>query len=654
MAAVATVPRHHDQALPFPAVVGHAEAKNALLLLAVDPLLGGVLLAAGVGSGKSSLLRSFRAVLPALRANGGCPLHCDPDTPPRWCAECQARANPPAVLAPAPFVEVPANVTDDRLLGGLDLEASLGGAGRRVAHGLLALANRGFLQVEQLNLLPKEVADPLLSALGQGTVGVEREGLSRRDPAAFALIGSYDPAEGPIRAHLADRLGLIVPAQGRPTAAQRAEVVRLADRSRRDRPGLAAAFADETALLAALILEARQILPRVTIDDQQLEALLGTADACGVEGNRADLFAVRAACAAAALDGREHVDDADLRLAVALVLLPRATRLPQPPEQPPPEPEPEPEPEARERGEEGSEPTPQSPPSVEALILEALAGVTLPEDVMVLAGRAARSGGAGSRGSVQSLIRGKPVGVVPGHPSEGHISVSATLRAAAPHQRARGRQPDTPPRIDLDDVRLRRYRDKAGTLFIFCVDASGSMALNRMRQAKGAVAHLLGQAYVHRDKVALIAFRAKGAEVLLPPSQGVERAKRSLDVLPTGGGTPLAAGLLAAHRLAEQAVRGGVVQVMLICITDGRANVPLDERAAAADPAEKRARARDDARLLALRWRAAGRHAAVIDTQATFTSRGEAAALAGHLGGRYLYLPGARGEQIAQAVVDSL
>jgi len=172
-----------DHALPFAAIVGHAEAKNALLLLAVDPLLGGVLLAAGVGSGKSSLIRSFRAVLPALWSNGGCPLHCDPNTPQCWCAECQARANPPAILAPVPFVEVPANVTDDRLLGGLDLEASLRGEVGRVAHGLIALANRGFLQVEHLNLLPKEVADPLLSALGQGTVGVEREGLSRRDPA---------------------------------------------------------------------------------------------------------------------------------------------------------------------------------------------------------------------------------------------------------------------------------------------------------------------------------------------------------------------------------------------------------------------------------------------------------------------------------------
>ena len=643
---------HPDGALPFPAIVGHAEAKNALLLLAVDPLLGGVLLAAGVGSGKSSLIRSFRAVLPMLRANRGCPLHCDPDTPTRWCAECRAREVATVVLAPAPFVEVPANVTDDRILGGLDLEASLRGGIGRIAHGLLALANRGFLQVENINLLQKEVGDRLLSALGQGAIGVEREGLSRRDPAAFALIGSYDPAEGPIRPHLADRLGLIVPPPGRPTAAQRAEVVRIAERSRRDCSGLAEAFGDETALLTALILEARQILPRVTIDDQRLEALLGTADACGVEGNRADLFAVRAACAAAALDGRDYVDDADLRLAVSLVLLPRATRLPQPPEQQPSPPEPEPGPEPRERGDAGSEPAPP-PPSVEALVLDALAGATLPEDVMVLAGGASRSGLIGSRGSVQSLLRGKPVGVVPGRPSEGRISVSATLRAAAPHQRARGRQPGTPPRIGLEDVRLKRFRDKAGTLFIFCVDASGSMALNRMRQAKGAVAHLLGQAYVHRDKVALVAFRAKGAEVLLPPSQGVERAKRSLDVLPTGGGTPLAAGLLAAHRLAERAVRGGVVQVMLICITDGRANVPLDERSAA-DPAEKRAQAKDDARLLAVRWRAAGWRAAVIDTQASFTSRGEAATLAGHLGGRYLYLPGAKGEQIAQAVVAAL
>ena len=368
--------------------------------------------------------------------------------------ECRAREVPTAALAPVPFVEVPANVTDDRLLGGLDLEASLRRGVGRIAHGLLAVANRGFLQVENINLLPKEVGDPLLSALGQGAIGVERGGLSRRDPAAFALTGSYDPAEGPIRAHLADRLGLIVPPSGRPTAEQR----------------------DLGALLAALILEAHQILPRVTIDDQRLEALLGTADACGVEGNRADLFAVSPA--SAALDGRYYVDDADLRLAVSLVLLPWASRLPQPPEQPPPPPGPEPEP--RERGDAGSEAAPP-PPRVEALVLDALAGATLPEDVMILAGGATRSGRMGSRGSVQSLLRGKPVGVVPGRPSEGHISVSATLRAATPHQRARGRQPGTPPRIGLEDVRLKRYHDKAGTLFIFCVDASGRMALNRMR-----------------------------------------------------------------------------------------------------------------------------------------------------------------------------
>jgi magnesium chelatase subunit D len=257
--------------------------------------------------------------------------------------------------------------------------------------------------------------------------------------------------------------------------------------------------------------------------------------------------------------------------------------------------------------------------------------------------------------------------------------VIATLRAAAPWQQLRAADdpqtkpsappgartnntngahppssaPDTPRiRLRADDLHIKRFRSKAGTLFCFLVDASGSMALHRMRQAKGAVNALLQQAYVHRDQVALLAFRGERAELLLPPSQSVELAKRALDVLPTGGGTPLAAALLSAYQLAEQARSRGIHRTTLVLITDGRPNVPLQP-----DPTlgkqQRLDLAREEVQRLAGKLRIAGIGAVVIDTQRSFVSRGEAQQLATWLGGRYVYLPQGRSDQIAQAVLDA-
>jgi magnesium chelatase subunit D len=250
---------------------------------------------------------------------------------------------------------------------------------------------------------------------------------------------------------------------------------------------------------------------------------------------------------------------------------------------------------------------------------------------------------------------------VPGLPGEGRLDVVATLRAAAPWQEARGaeseaRSPQNTGQakihLRVDDLHVKRYRSKAGTLFCFLVDASGSMALHRMRQAKGAVNALLQQAYVHRDQVALLAFRGEQADVLLPPSQSVELARRALDVLPTGGGTPLAAALLAAYQLAEQARSRGIHRTTLVLITDGRPNVPLTT-----DPAmptdQRKAQAKEETQRLAVRLQAAGIGSVVIDTQRSFLSRGEARELAAWLGGRYFYLPQGKGEDIAQAVLNT-
>lgn len=647
--------------------------RQALLLLAVDPLLGGVVLAAGVGTGKSSLMRSYANLLAGVGVAAAFELGAN-------------NGNEPPVVS-APFVELPVGVTEDRLLGGLDLEATLA-TGRRVHRsGLLARAHSGLLYADGVNLLEDSTINHLLAALDSGIVRVERDGLSVAEPARFALLATYDPAEGPPRRHMLDRVGLIVAPLTKAPAAARAEVVKRNLRSadwgmwiggtRHAGPNGSGAHAlheewdDETAMLQALVLAARAALPEVQISDAQVEQLAATALALGVEGHRADIFATRTALAAAALAGRDEVTDEDLERAVRFVLLPRATRMPQfEPEPPPPEPEPpEPEPpeqqesQSDDRNDDSDEDQPPPPDeevmAIEDLVLAALES-EVPPDVLETPFTIRRNGRSGSRGSTSGQ-RGRHIRSVPGEPGTGRLDVVATLRAAAPWQGVRRTEAKRVRRkaaarqqimLRADDLHIKKYRSKAGTLFCFLVDASGSMALHRMRQAKGAVNTLLQQAYVHRDQVALLAFRGESAELLLPPSQSVELAKRALDVLPTGGGTPLAAALLAAYQVAEQARSRGIHRTTLVLITDGRPNVPLNFDPQASKQ-ERLSTARDEVQRLAARLRSAGIGAVVIDTQRSFVSRGEAQQLAGWLGGRYVYLPQGRGEQIAQAVLDA-
>ena len=593
--------------LSFAEIVGMDVAKRALLLLAVNPALAGVAIAAPVGSGKSTLARAFAALLPAG----------------------------------TPFVELPVGATEDSVLGGLDLEATLAAGRRVIARGLLARAHGGVLYADGLNLLDERAIAHLISALSDGVVRVERDGLSEVHPARFLLVGTYDPVEGEVRRGLLDRIGLIVPLLPQTGERERAEVVR---RNLAHPPNGDAE--DETTMLRAMIADAREHLPTVHIAEEQMQALVQTALSLGVEGNRADVFAVQAALAKAALDGREAVDDDDLKLAVRLVLLPRATRVPA-----------QEAPERRERettphaqGDQPGDPNTPAPAqaTLEELLLEA-AAVDLPAGLLDLPFAGKRCGHGGSRGAALSSRRGRFVRAVAGDPRGQRIALLPTLIAAAPWQKVRRAKRNVGARLDIrrEDIRVKRFRDKAGTLYIFVVDASGSMAINRMREAKGAVVRLLQDAYVHRDQVGLIAFRGQQAQVLLEPSQSVERAKRALDVLPTGGGTPLASALLAAWRMAQQARARGIAQVTLVLMTDGRGNVPL--RAAPAAP-PSRAEIQAELQQIATCIRAEGIQAVVIDTQVNYLSQGEAARLASWLGGRYVYLPNAKAAQIAMTV----
>lgn len=587
--------------MPIGGLVALDVPRLALMMLAVDPALRGIALAAPAGSGKSALLHGMRELQPDL-----------------------------------PWVELPLGCDSEALLGGLDLEATLHQGHRVIRSGALARAHGGFLVAESCNLMDDGSANTLLGALEDGVVRIEREGLSLRSPAEFRLLTSFDPSEGAPRAHLLDRLGLIVMMPTIRASEARASIVR-----RHLQPD-AETWNDEALLLRGLIESAREQLPHITLGDAQRRELIRMADALGVQGHRADLFAIRVARASAALGLRDEVQREDLELAARLVLLPRATRHPDTTHSaPPPEPPASETPPPPDSNDE-IEPDSDSVPSEDQLelaeeVLDSLA-VDLPDALSSLSFARQRSGRSGSRGATSGQ-RGRHVSSVPGLPRGQRLDVIATLRAAARWQRVRTRRRHGIT-LTSDDFRIKKYRSKAGALFIFAVDASGSMALNRMRQAKGAVHALLEQAYVNRDRVALLAFRGDEANLLLPPTGSVELLRRAVDQLPTGGGTPIAASLVASLEVADQAKRRGFGNIVLVMLTDGRANVGLKTDRAGVD-AEVKQLARSVAET--------GIRSLVIDTQRSFLSQGNATQLARALGGDYLYLPNAQGTAIAAA-----
>jgi len=610
--------------LPFVAVVGHAPVKRALLLLAIEPRLRGVAFAAPAGSAKSVLARGFAQIVPDV--DGRRP----------------------------PFVILPGNISEDRLFGGLDLEATLAGGRRRFAPGILAQAHGGYVFADNLNLLPTQVENALLTCLDEGCLRVEREGVSLTLPADFGLIAAFNPGDGPVRWHILDRLGLIVAASRQSDLETRQKVIETVAAFERDPEALQMLYAEETTLLRNLLTDARQRLPQVTLGDETLHWLCARAAALGTVGQRAEYFATLAARANAALEGRTAVNEDDCRTAEFFVLLPRATQRPESEPEPPPPPPP-----PSESSED--EPEPPSPPEE----LEDLALVFDAEEAALDAdfdffAKKARLGRYGKRSERDNFQSGRHVRSVPGEPSRGRVAIEATLRQAAPHQPARRQKllanGQTPDRILLkkDDVRLKKLRQRTGALIVFIVDASGSMAANRMGQAKGAVVELLRQSYVNRDKVALIGCYGNESRVLLAPTQSVEAAKRQLETLPTGGATPLNDALRRAQALIEEVRRtGAYTEALVIVIGDGRGNIPA--RTPEPDGNLSRTDAiRRELEDLARVYAASNIRLVVFDTQNRFVSRGEARQLAELFGGRYIYLPRLSAAGITDAVKQEL
>ena len=585
------------------------QAVQVAVLLAIDPdALGGVRIRAAAGPVRDAWLNLLRSLM----------------SPSRW-------------------VRMPVSITDERLLGGLDLSATLASGRPVLQHGLLVEADGGTLILTMAERLPPSTAARLTQVMDEGAVVLERDGLAERRPTRFAVVAldeglSEEEALSPaLRDRLAFELDL------RPISPRR-----IGD-------------ADMQQMIAGSIediVAARARCSDIAVPEAVMMVLCGTALALGVDSMRASIKAVAVARASAALDGNDAVTDDDARMAAALVLAPRATRMPPSSEQ-------EPEEDVEEQSEQQQAdalppdsqddqqdrdtppPDPAENKPMEDRVLDA-AKAAIPAGLLsqLLAGSLQQRATAGKSGAtVKGGQRGRPAGSRRAQPVHGsRLHLIDTLRAAAPWQKIRKAMlsGDALQRVQVrsEDFHIARIKQKTATTTLFVVDASGSSALHRLAEAKGAVELLLADCYVRRDQVALIAFRGKVAELLLPPTRSLVRAKRSLSGLPGGGGTPLATAMDTAASVAEGLRRRGQSPVVVL-LTDGRANV-------ARDGTGGRERAQSEATQAARQLSALQVPLLFIDTSPK--PQPEAAQLAGAMRARYLPLPHAGAAAVSLAV----
>ncbi|MFE8960011.1 putative cobaltochelatase [Streptomyces iakyrus] len=653
---------------PFTAVVGQDDLRLALLLNAVSPAVGGVLVRGEKGTAKSTAVRALSALLPQVPVVPGCRFSCDPASPDPGCPDGPHEAGGGAER-PARMVELPVGASEDRLVGALDIERALSEGVKAFEPGLLADAHRGILYVDEVNLLHDHLVDLLLDAAAMGASYVEREGVSVRHAARFLLVGTMNPEEGELRPQLLDRFGLTVEVAASREPDQRVEVVKRRLAYDDDPAAFAARWAEEEAAVRARIVAARELLPSVRLGDGALRQIAATCAAFEVDGMRADIVMARTATALAAWAGRTDVLAEDVRQAALLALPHRRRRNPfdapgldedkldetleefgGSDDDPDPDPGPDgpgggggqPEPDdapqgdgdtaARPEAGEGGQPQPSGAGEQSAV------RASEPFRTKVLSVPGIGEGAAGRRSRARTE-QGRTTGARRPRGALTKLHLAATVQAAAPHQRARGRSgPGLV--VRRDDLRQATREGREGNLVLFVVDASGSMAARqRMSAVKGAVLSLLLDAYQRRDKVGLVTFRGTEADVALPPTSSVDAAAARLETLPTGGRTPLAAGLLRAHDvLRVERLRDPARRPLVVLVTDGRAT-------GGPEPVALAGRA---ARLFA----ADGVASVVVDCESGPVRLGLAGQLAGELGGTAVTLDELRADSIAGLVKD--
>ena len=666
---------------PFTAIVGQVAMKRALLLNAVNPKIGGVLVRGKKGTAKSTAVRSLASLLPEVTVVQGCPYNCSPEERQGLCSRCEpANDSAQTVVRKIPIVDLPVGATEDRLVGSLDIEEAIKTGNRVFEPGLIAATHRGILYIDEVNLLNDHLVDILLDAAAMGRNYVEREGISITHRSEFILVGTMNPEEGDLRPQLLDRFGLAVEVDGRFSPEERQEVVKRRIAYEADPQEFMARWQKAEEEERTRVLHSQEVLTNVVVSDDILALITSICAEYDVDGMRGDIVMYKTAATIAAYENRTEVNAEDVREAANLALLHRQRR--QPFQQPnlatdqldsmvddfqsqDRQREHQDTSQNQDQGEGDSEPSDLSTPDLEPEEPDTEPN-TEPDDL-----------GPSSLGGEQQFEVGDPFSVRPlnlkppdqrsrralgrrnvtitdssagryvrSRMPEGKASglaLDATLRAAAPHQVERRAASDSPIAVLIKpwDIRGKVRESKSGSLVLFVVDASGSMgAQRRMVAVKGAIMSLLLDAYQRRDRVGMISFRGTNASLILPPTNSVDLAQVHLQEMPTGGRTPLSAGLFKALEIIEtERIKDRDVLPLLVLLSDGRGNValgqdsPLDEAYAAAGII-------GDDKIPSV----------VVDTESGFIKLGMVQSVAEAMGAQYLKLEDLRADSLAEAV----
>ena len=676
----------HTPVYPFTAIVGQTRLKQALILNAINPAIGGVLIRGEKGTAKSTAVRALADLLPEIRVVQGCPFGCDPDRPDELCDVCRkAETEHRIKRRRIRVVTLPLNATEDRVAGGIDFNEAVKSGMRCFSPGVLAMAHRGILYVDEVNLLDDHIVDVILDAAASGRNRVEREGISITHASRFILVGTMNPEEGELRPQLLDRFGLCVETASEKKPDVRTELMVRREAFDLDASGFQLRYEKDNDVVARQILAGRDLLPQVVMPSHLRGLIAEICTENHVAGHRADLVIEQAARALAALGGRLTVTVDDIREASAMALLHRkrdAAPPPPPPppehdhehdpppendqnedqenpEEPPQENEPEPQeaqappteenapPEQDEENDADAEPQEQNRPD-NAMDQIFDVGETFkvkkfasPKDRVFRrgSGRRSRTRIAQKQGRyVKSTMDNK----------SGDIALDATLRAAAPYQlrRKNGNGNGLAVHLKSEDIRGKIREKRVGNVLLFLVDASGSMgARGRMTASKGAIMSLLLDAYQKRDRIAMVSFRKDQAVVNLPPTTSIELAANLLKELPVGGRTPLSAGLAKSYEVLRNILlREPTARPIVIMITDGKSNMALTD-----------AKPLDESMLLAERLAADARiRFIVVDTESRGLVRfGMARKLAGAMDADYFQIEDLKADTLINIAKES-
>jgi len=638
---------HHlkRRTLPFTSIVGQEDMKDALILNAINPRIGGVLIRGDKGTAKSTAVRALADLLEEITVVEGCPFNCNPYNDEEMCDLCyQNKDDLKISMHHTPVVDLPLGATEDRVVGSLDVERAIKEGIKALEPGILAAANRGILYIDEVNLLDDHVADVLLDSAAMGVNIVEREGVSVAHPSKFILVGTMNPEEGELRPQLLDRFGLQVNVESIDDVDLRVEIVKAAEGLEKDPEEFAGRAEPDLRALRQQIKNAKQLLGEVSMDDELLRSVASICVEMGVRTHRAEIVITRTAKTIASFEGRTEVTYEDIKRAMKLALPHRMRTRPfEPPslneeqldqkleehqkeknkdgeEEKEEQEEQHKQEEQKQQQEDQDDETAQqdqTPPhedgdegdhTEERPEKEKVFEIGDPID----AGRVEMPRRRDKK--VRRKMSGRRMSSL-SHRNSGRyirhrlpqgwrdIAVDATIRAAAPYQKTR--TGSNVVNVEGQDIREKERVQKVSAVVLFVVDASGSMgSTRRMESAKGAILSMLMDSYQKRDKIGMVAFKGDDAELIFPPSSSVDLAMRCLSDLPTGGRTPLSAGLSKGLRTLQSEIKkDDETKPILVLISDGRANVSLGGKI------------KDELMNIAEETRISGVHTVVIDTE---------------------------------------